>query len=235
MLFLFLLLQYKTHCAIILCTKKTYFLEATMKITLLGDSIRMQYAPRVAELLGTDFEVFSPKENGRFAKYTLRGLFDWRKDMRDSRIAHWNNGHWDINDLFGDGIFTSEEEYVANMLRIADLLQKSHDVVIFATTTPVREENPYNSNSVIRRYNDLIVPLLRERGVLINDLHTLLKDDINRYICEDLIHLTEEGLTLCAQRVTEIIRAEAEMLPTQKQSAEHQSSIEKQGAPVIFH
>jgi len=206
-----------------------------MKITFLGDSIRMQYAPRVAELLGEDFEVFSPKENGRFAKYTLRGLFDWHKDMKGSRIVHWNNGHWDINDLFGDGIFTSEEEYVANMLRIADLLQKSHDVVIFATTTPVREENRYNSNSVIRRYNDLIVPLLQERGVLINDLNALLADDINRYICEDLIHLTEEGLEICAQQTVQFIQKAARSLP--KASTAPQDTIDQKdpsGVPVIF-
>lgn len=205
-----------------------------MKITCLGDSIRMQYAPRVAELLGEDFEVFSPKENGRFAKYTLRGLFDWRKDMKGSRIVHWNNGHWDINDLFGDGIFTSEEEYVANMLRIADLLQKSHDVVIFATTTPVREENRYNSNSVIRRYNVLIVPLLRERGILINDLNAALADDINRYICEDLIHLTEEGLEICAQQTVQFIQKAARSLP---QSSTTQNALDQKdpsGVPVIF-
>ena len=206
-----------------------------MKITLLGDSIRMQYAPRVAELLGTDFEIFSPTENGRFAKYTLRGLFDWRKNIQGSRIAHWNNGHWDINDLFGDGIFTSEAEYVENMLRIADLLQKSHDVVIFATTTPVREENPYNSNAVIRRYNSLIVPLLRERGVLINDLNAALAGDINRYICEDLIHLSEEGLEICARQTAQCIQAAAQSLP--QVSVATQDTIgqkDQAGVPVRF-
>ena len=78
-----------------------------MKITLLGDSIRLQYQDRVAELLGGDFEVFGPSENCRFAKYTLRGLFDWEKKMSGSRIVHWNNGLWDICNLFGDGLFSS--------------------------------------------------------------------------------------------------------------------------------
>ena len=94
-----------------------------MKVSFLGDSIRMQYAPRVAELLGDAYEVWAPNENGRCSHYTLRGLFDWAQAMSGSDIVHWNNGHWDINDLFGDGIFTSEEEYATNMLRIAELLQ----------------------------------------------------------------------------------------------------------------
>ena len=205
-----------------------------MKITCLGDSIRMQYAPRVAEILGEEFELFAPKENGRFAKYTLRALFDNRKQMSGSRIVHWNNGHWDINDLFGDGIFTSEEEYATNMLRIAELLQKNHDVVIFATTTPVRNENPYNKNSVICRYNEMIVPLLRERGVLINDLNAALAGDIERYISEDLIHLTPEGLEICAQQTAALIREAAKTLTDTPTPAKATAEVDANGVPVLF-
>lgn len=96
-----------------------------MKITLIGDSIRQQYAPHVAELLGGNYEVWTPvSENCRFSKYTLRGLFEWAPHMKGSGIVHWNNGLWDTCDLFGDGPFASEREYVENMLRIADILQR---------------------------------------------------------------------------------------------------------------
>ena len=45
-----------------------------IKVTLLGDSIRMiGYGLEVPALLGEDFEVFQPDDNCRFAKYTLRG------------------------------------------------------------------------------------------------------------------------------------------------------------------
>ena len=68
-----------------------------MKITLLGDSIRRSgYGQLVPQLLGNDFQVYQPEENCKFAKYTLRGLFDWQKDMEGSKIVHWNNGLWDI-------------------------------------------------------------------------------------------------------------------------------------------
>ena len=156
-----------------------------MKIALLGDSIRIQYENRVRELLGEDFGVYGPKENCRFAKYTLRGLFDWRKDMEGSRIVHWNNGLWDICDLFGDGLFSSEEEYVDNIVRIADILKSRHEVVIFATMTPVSDKNIYNKNSDIERYNNLVIPKLRERGIIINDLYSLINSDRDRYISED--------------------------------------------------
>ena len=53
-----------------------------MKITLLGDSIRMiGYGTKVPGLLGDEFTVYQPDDNCRFAKYTLRGLFEWADDM----------------------------------------------------------------------------------------------------------------------------------------------------------
>ena len=203
-----------------------------VKVTLLGDSIRMiGYGPKVPELLGDNFEVFQPAENCKFAKFTLRGLFDWAPKMAGSRIVHWNNGLWDLCNLFGDGLFSSETEYVQNMLRIADLLLKRYDKVIFATTTPVSSENPYNSNVDIERYNALIVPLLEEKGVIINDLHKLVSSDIDRYICEDHIHLSQEGIRVCSEQVSAVIRNVAQSLHDHDE-AKPESALTRTGAPV---
>ena len=134
------------------------------KVTLLGDSIRqIGYGTVVPAMLGDEYEVWQPEENCRFVKYTLRMLFDYREQIEGSDIIHWNNGLWDISTrLYGDGkVFTKEEEYVENMLRVATLLKKMGKRIIFATTTPVRLDNEYNDNSVIDRYNEIIVPKLR--------------------------------------------------------------------------
>ncbi len=205
-----------------------------MKVTLLGDSIRLiGYGLRVPELLGEDFEVFQPDDNCRFAKYTLRGLFDWQEDMAGSRIVHWNNGLWDICNLFGDGLFSTEEEYVENMLRIADILIERYDRVIFATMTPVRNENRYNRNEDIIRYNSLIVPLLEKKGVIINDLHSLIYQDIDKYIrSDDMLHLTDEGIEVCAQRVKDVILSVAKTVDKEKQTDTKASHINNMGAPV---
>ena len=189
-----------------------------MKITLLGDSIRFGagdkkgYGNRTAELLGDDFEVFQPAENCRFAKYTLRVLFNYEEAMRGSRIVHFNVGHWDICDLFGDGTFSGEEEYRDSLVRIARILKSRYDRVIFATTTPVRSENKHNKNSTIARFNEIAVEALEREGVVINDLNSLLVGDIERYICSDLIHLTDEGVEVCANATADIIRKTAEKL-----------------------
>ena len=206
-----------------------------MKITLLGDSIRLQYESKVKELLGEGFEVFGPSSNCRFAKYTLRGLFDWREEMSGSRIVHWNNGLWDICNLFGDGLFTSEEEYLSNMLRIADILLSRYEKVIFATMTPVSDANKYNKNTDIERYNALVSEKLREKGIVINDLYSLVNSDRDRYISEDNIHLTAEGIEACAQRVAEVILSVASELPEEKKASGKAFDDNIQGgAPVIL-
>ena len=204
-----------------------------MKVTLIGDSLRQQYGPKVAELLKDEFQVWQPAENCRFAKYTLRGLFDWRNDMAGSDIVHWNNGHWDLCNLFGDGPFSTEEEYIENMLRNLDILQARHKVIIFATTSPVLKDG-YNTNAAVERYNEIIVPLLRERGVIINDLHTLIKSDLQRYMSADTIHLSEEGIKVCAAQVAECIREAAKRVDEINVATTNTEEIEKSGAPVLL-
>lgn len=187
-----------------------------MKVTLLGDSIRqIGYGTLVPELLKDEFEVWQPSENCRFAKYTLRGMFDWKDAMEGTRIVHWNNGLWDQCDLFGDGPFTSVEEYVQTMVRIAKILLSRYDRVIFATTTPVLVERAYDANENVRVLNEAIVPVLQEMGVIINDLHSLVSTNMEAYIREDdKLHLSEEGIKVCARQVADIIRKTAAELET---------------------
>ena len=183
-------------------------------IVLLGDSIRQGgYGYPVAQRLAGDFTVWQPEENCRFAKYTHWMLWEWRNELEKADIIHWNNGLWDTARLFDDGIFTSKEQYVETMLRIAKELKKYAAIVIFATITPVRSTNPNQRNEDIIAYNAALVPELEKLGVVINDLHTAVAADIPRYIrADDHIHLTAEGVDLCAEQVERILRQQAETL-----------------------
>lgn len=206
-----------------------------MKISLIGDSIRMQYEGRVKELLGDNYEFFSPDENCRFSKYTLRGMFDWAEGMKGSRIVHWNNGLWDISDLFHDGkLFTPIEEYIDNMLRIADILLDRCDKVIFATITPVTLRNPYNKNSDIERYNVTLVSELKKKGIIINDLYSAVASDIDKYVSDDNIHLSEEGIELCAGMVADTILSASEGLSERYVTDDCEAVKGESGAPVIL-
>ncbi|MBQ8406193.1 MAG: SGNH/GDSL hydrolase family protein [Clostridia bacterium] len=179
------------------------------KVVLLGDSIRiLGYGPKLPEMLGEDYEVWQPEENCRFVKHTLRMLFDFKDQIKDADIIHWNNGLWDVCDLFEDGIlFSTDEEYVENMLRVAKLLQKITPNLIFATTTPVKEDYPYNANLDIARRNEMLVPILKDMGFKINDLYSIAIQDLDKYICEDKLHPSEAGAEAYAEKVYEMIKS----------------------------
>jgi len=186
-----------------------------MKVTLIGDSIRqIGYGRKVPELLGNDFTVWQPSDNCRFAQYTMRGvMWDWKKDMAGSDIVHWNNGLWDICDLVGDGPFTPLNVYTDTILRIAKVLSGMTKKIIFATTTPVTSANAHDKNEWIIEYNNHIVPLLQNEGVIINDLHALVYPNIDRYIRkDDNIHLTEERILSCAEQTAKVIRETAKLI-----------------------
>ncbi len=202
------------------------------KVVLLGDSIRLiGYGKPVEERLSGEFEVWQPSDNCRFAKYMLRGLWDWRDVIKDADIIHWNNGIWDASELFGDGPFTPIDDYVKEMVRLATLLKQRAQTVIFATTTPARDDNIYNPNSRTEEYNAAVVPKLRELGIVINDLYTPLSKDTNKYICDDKIHLSSEGIAIAAEMVERVIREEAAKLDEREKKVAPSEKI-ADGAPV---
>lgn len=194
------------------------------KVVLLGDSIRLNgYGYRVPALLGPDYSVWQPDDNCRFVKYTLRMLYDYREQLQDADVIHWNCGCWDVCDILGDGkIFTSLNEYVENVVRVSALLQKITPAVIFATTVPARPECPGHDAERTKLYNDTVSAALREQGVLINDMFTPLVGDRYRYICDDLLHLSDEGAALCAELTADIIRQVA-----------HDPALQKAGAVTL--
>ena len=72
------------------------------------------------------------------------------------------------------------------------------------------KNNPHNKNVDIIRYNELLVPELEKLGVIINDLHATVYPNIDTMIRkDDKIHLTDEGIEVCARQVADSILAAA--------------------------
>lgn len=181
------------------------------RVVLIGDSIRLTgYGAAVQKRLSGDFDVWQSDENARYVQYTLRCVFDWEEQLRGADVIHWNNGLWDVSNLYGDGEFTPPQQYLSGILRLARLFSARARKVIFATTTPIWPGYRYKSNEDIDRYNALVVPPLKEMGVVINDLNAVLRADIQGCITEtDGIHLSEKGIRLCADAVEDCIRKTA--------------------------
>ena len=202
------------------------------KIVLLGDSIRMYgYGNPTASKLSDEFDVWQPDENCRYAKRTLRGLWDWKIGISNADIIHWNNGLWDVCDILGDGPFTPIDRYVEDMLRLAVQLKKRAKTVIFATTTPVRNDNQHTTNKRISEYNAAIVPKLSALGIVRNDLYTPLVKDVDKYISDDKIHLSEDGAAIATDMVVNVLMREAKKLDSDNRG-NSLASLDDTGAPV---
>ncbi len=61
-------------------------------VVLIGDSLRLCYQSRVAELLGGDVKIYAPDENCRFTKYALWGMKLW--------MAGWGDPKPDVIHIF---------------------------------------------------------------------------------------------------------------------------------------
>ena len=179
------------------------------KIILLGDSIRLSYQRRVTELLGSDYTVWGPDDNCRFASYTLRMLYDYREQLKGADLIHFNCGLWDMCDLFDDGPFTPIEVYAEQMARIAKILKTYAPVVIFAATTPPSPKMWGHDLDRVRAYNAAAMAALEPLGVLFDDLFTPVAEDIDRMISEDLLHASPFGVEVLANRVADCVKKNA--------------------------
>jgi lysophospholipase L1-like esterase len=178
------------------------------KVLLLGDSIRQSCQKAVKDILGKRAEVIGPAENCRHAAYTLDNLDRWLAELGTPDVVHWNNGLHDI----GHNAARSPHQfpldvYTANLRRIRERLRETGASIVWATTTPVRTDRVSTpdgwtwDNEEIVWYNATARELMDADDVKINDLHALVAGDRERFLSEDRVHLSDEGVAKCAQAV----------------------------------
>ncbi|MCA9086993.1 MAG: SGNH/GDSL hydrolase family protein, partial [Planctomycetaceae bacterium] len=111
------------------------------KVVLVGDSIRLSYAPIVTQQLEGRAVVVSPKPNGGDSSNVLKNLEQWVLREKPA-IVHFNCGIHDTKKFSGTGRFqVSPEQYEANLRQIVERIRENTEaVVIFATTTPILDD-----------------------------------------------------------------------------------------------
>ncbi len=186
------------------------------RVLLLGDSIREYCQTEVQKILGREYAVYFPWENGRFSGYTLNSLRYWLEKIPVEYLdtIHWNNGLWDTAILYGENkCFCGLEEYLDNMERILTTLRNSTNAkIILATTTPTRKEKENMEKSRhclsdIQRYNEALVKKLSGRVDAINDLYSLVLPEREKMISNDFIHPNTYGTQRISQQICDAIRA----------------------------
>jgi hypothetical protein len=198
------------------------------RVLLLGDSIRLGYAPLVAKkLAGTAIVMHPEKENGTDTANTLKHLDRWL-DGGTFAVIHFNCGLHDAK--LDDRAKTYQvplDQYGANLKRIAERLRRASPNVIFATTAPVIDDRQTATgrklglgfalrDADVKRYNDAAAKTLLPLAVPVHDLNRLVAEyDPAKLLEPDGVHFTAAANYVLADAVADVIRRQlAVMNPT---------------------
>jgi lysophospholipase L1-like esterase len=182
------------------------------KVVLIGDSIRIGYAPLVAKRLEGKAIVVSAKPNGEDSGNVLRNLEEWVIKERPD-VVHLNAGLHDLK-LKDHTYQVPLADYEKNLKAILGRIQKeTHAKIIFATSTPIlddlhaqRKAGFDRVEADVQRYNIAAVAIMKQAGVPINDLHKLVEDGgKEKLIGPDGTHYTPAGYDILAAAVTNSI------------------------------
>ncbi len=176
------------------------------KVVLIGDSIRLSYAPVVAKQLEGQATIVSPAANGGDSKNVLKHLDEWVIKVQPD-VVHFNCGIHDVKKFKETGkLQVSAEDYEKNLRAIVERLRmETKAKVLFALTTPIidtralktRVERNYELfNENTEQYNAIARRVMQELEVPVNDLRAALgdADDQARAISDDGVHFNKAGV-----------------------------------------
>jgi len=194
---------------------------ALPKVALIGDSIRLSYAPTVIRELKGVAEIVSPKANGGDSGNVLKNLESWAISAKPD-VVHFNCGIHDTKKFKSTGRFqVSPDKYEANLRAIVKRIRdQTEAVVIFGTTTPIlddraaakRQGRNYDlTGAAIEQYNAIAVRIMRELKVPINDLNAVITKPAKLHttgqlVGSDGVHMNPPARELLGNQVVEIIR-----------------------------
>ncbi len=189
------------------------------KVLLLGDSIRLGYAPLVAKKLDGVAEVISPKENGGDTANTLKMLDAWLGAGKPV-VVHINCGLHDLK--FGkktNAFQVPPADYEKNLKAIVERLRKETPDVMFTTTTPIIDDRHAGRKADFDRfdkdvkvYNERAVKVMLELGVPVDDLYRIVQDGgPAELLGKDGTHYTPAGYERLADAVTDCVKRQLKL------------------------
>lgn len=189
------------------------------KVLLLGDSIRLGYAPLVAKKLEGVAEVVSPKENGGDTANTLKMLDVWLKDLKPA-VVHVNCGLHDLK--FGKKSQTHQvplDDYEKNLKLIVERLRQETPQVVFANTTPIiddrhagRKADFDRFDKDVKAYNVRAEKAMLGLGVPVNDLYRIVRDGgAEELLGKDGTHYTPAGSDRLADAVVDCVKRQLKL------------------------
>jgi lysophospholipase L1-like esterase len=186
--------------------------QSLPKVVLVGDSIRIWYAPLVARRLEGRAIVVSAKPNGEDSGNVLKNLDEW-VIRENPDVVHINAGLHDLK-LTDKAYQVPLAEYEKNLKAIVERIRKeTHAKIIFATSTPIlddlhaqRKAGFDRFEADVQKYNAAAVAVMKQARVPVNDLHKLIEDGgKEKLMGPDGTHYTPAGYEMLAAAVTNSI------------------------------
>jgi lysophospholipase L1-like esterase/dienelactone hydrolase len=184
------------------------------KIVLVGDSIRMGYAPLVAKRLEGKAVVVSAQANGGDSANVLKNLDEWVIREKPD-VVHLNAGLHDLKrDKSSKQYQVELAQYKKNLKEIVSRIRKeTKATIIFADTTPIHDErhakrggNFDRTEADVERYNKAAVAVMKAEGVSVHDLHGLvMQHGMEKMLGNDGTHYTPAANEVLADAVVDVL------------------------------
>ena len=180
-------------------------------VALVGDSIRMGYAPLVAERLRGLVEILTATQNGGDSANVLAHLDEWVITPRPA-LVHLNCGLHDLKRA-GGTYQVPLEQYADNLREIVRRIAAAEIPLVFALTTPIHDARHAargagfdRLDDDVRRYNAAALEVMRAADVPVHDLYSLVADaGIDEALRADGTHYTPAGNALLAEAVADCV------------------------------
>jgi acyl-CoA thioesterase-1 len=180
------------------------------RVLLIGDSISIGYTLQVRELLKGKANVHRIPVNGGATEVGLANMKEWLGDGKWD-VIHFNFGLHDAKHKSATEFRASREEYSANLQKLVTQMKATGAKLIFATTTPVPKDGKLSPTRVfdsIPARNEVATKLMKENGVAIDDLYTVVlpvRDQAGR---DNDVHFQPAGYEVIAKAVAASIETQ---------------------------
>jgi hypothetical protein len=173
------------------------------RVLLIGDSISMGYTLPTRAALAGKVNVHRPPTNCGSTLSGLQNLDSWLGDGNWD-VIHFNWGMHDLKYLQNGKQNVLPDQYEKNLQTLVTRLKKTGATLIFATTTPIPEKTIgifMRHQDDIPKYNDIALKVMKENGVMIDDLYSLALPIMPQIQSPNNVHQTRAGSIVLSKQV----------------------------------
>jgi len=183
------------------------------RVLLIGDSISIGYTLPVRKLLADKANVHRVPTNARHTGIGLENIHKWLGDGKWD-VMHFNWGLHDLcyrsrnaktsgrRDKVNGSLDLTFQEYQQNLRKLVKILKATDAKLIWTSTTPVPDGEPGRIKGDEIRYNKAAEKIMKENGVMINDLYAHAFPKLSRIQRPNgNVHFTAGGSNYLAEQV----------------------------------